>query len=459
MRPRPVRSALSRRAGLTPCGATGILPVVSEPSSLRVLLVHAWYRDGASSGENRVVQEEAAQLRAAGHEVLLHTADNRDAGRGAAALTLPLRLVHSAPARRTLEEAVAAFRPHVIHVHNVFPSLSPSVLLAGRATGTPVVVTVHNYRPLCASGELFRNGRPCRDCTGTTSLPAVLHGCARDSRLASAAMALHVDVNRTVWRTAPTLVLALSSAMRRTFVEAGFPPDRVAVKGNAVEDRPAARVARPDTVAFLGRFTEVKGVRFLRQAWSQVAHDAQRAGVQLTMAGSGPLEPELRAWAAADATVQVVGLLPPEACRALVARSLAVVVPSVWPEPFGLTAVEAMCGAVPPVAPDHGSFPDMITSGTDGVLYRNGDTGSLAAALRTLLHDRDAAAAMGARARRTYEARYTPDANAAALEQVYRQAMGLAAGRAAPSDPVDAVSSLAARHGEGPNGPCSASTT
>ena len=125
-------------------------------------------------------------------------------------------------------------------------------------------------------------------------------------------------------------------------------------------------------------------------------------------AGGGPLADEVHAWARARPSVDAHGLVPRVEAARLLSSSLAAVVPSEWEETFGLVAVEAMAAGVAPVAPDHGSFPELITDGKDGVIYRPGE---------------DKYAALGAAAGRTYEARFTLSTNIEELLEVYRFAI------------------------------------
>lgn len=391
------------------------------------MVVHAWYRDGSASGENRVVEMEVDQLRRAGHEVIARIVDNAEfpGPSLAAKARAPIDAIYSLSARRDLEKAISRNRPDVVHVHNVFPTLSPSVLAAGRSTGVPVVATLHNYRPLCAKSTLFRDGAPCRNCFSQTSAPAIQHACADGSRARSAIMAAHVDVNRALWRHAPTLLLPLSRSMGAEFVRAGFPADRLIVKGNAVPDEPASRAAEPRAITFIGRLVEAKGIDILRQAWQRVTPVAESMGVHLAIAGVGPMNDDVADWASSNRSVRFLGRRSPQECSELIAESIAVVVPSAWPEPFGLAAIEAMRGSVPPVAPNDGAFPDMLTDGVTGFLYRQRDPSALASTIELLLRDRDLAERAGEAARRTYEMRFTPEANVAALESAYRRAIDL----------------------------------
>lgn len=130
---------------------------------MKVMVVHERYRDGDASGENRVVDAEVAQLRAAGHEVVVTGEDNAHLDHLSAIerLTLPGRLVFSPAAARHLADQVRRERPDVIHLHNLFPLMSPSVLSVGREV--PLVATLHQYRLLCSAQTLVRDGRRCTD--------------------------------------------------------------------------------------------------------------------------------------------------------------------------------------------------------------------------------------------------------------------------------------------------------
>ena len=156
----------------------------------------------------------------------------------------------------------------------------------------------------------------------------------------------------------------------------------------------------------------------LREAWT---HHRPAAGFRhrLVIAGGGPLQCEVEAWAAQDPTVEFLGQRSPAECSDLLARALAVVVPSVWEETFGLVVVEAKAAAVPAVATDHASFPDLIEPGRDGMLVAPDDPGALAGALAHLDACPTMAASMGVAARATYEQRYTPEQNLRMLEDIY----------------------------------------
>lgn len=401
---------------------------------MRVLVVHGRYRSTAPSGENNVVDRESAALAASGHVVerFERASDDIAAWSAARKAALPSRAVWNQQVRRDLAAHLLASQPDVVHVHNTFPLLSPTVLHACRDARVPVVATLHNYKLLCASGDFFRDGGPCHDCAQGWGLPAVAHGCYRGSRLMTLPVVAGNALHRRSWQELVSAYVFISGAHRDLMADLGLPAERVFVKHNFVPD--AHVMSEPEhLVAYVGRLDAAKGVPLLQAAWDRFRLSRPGSNLQLVVAGGGPLADDVRRWAADRPSVDVAGLLPPEEAALLLGRARAVVVPSQWEETFGLVAVEAMSAGIAPVAPARGSFPELITAGHDGVLFEPGSAESLA----TVLADVDARpehyTALGRRARATYELGFREADNVARLLDIYRFAVEHPVGSPAPS--------------------------
>ena len=176
-------------------------------------------------------------------------------------------------------------------------------------------------------------------------------------------------------------------------------------------------------VAYIGRLEHAKGVQLLMAAWDRYLGSGREAGLRLVIAGSGSLNREVVAWASARPSVEVLGLIPPSQVRELASRARAVLVPSVWEEPFGLVVVEAMAAGTPAIAAGHGSFPELITPGADGVLFRPGDQDALAGAVADVAAHPEKYESYGRRARETYEHQFNPDNSLKHLLEIYSFAM------------------------------------
>ncbi|KUL62759.1 glycosyltransferase [Streptomyces sp. NRRL S-1521] len=397
---------------------------------MHVLVVHNRYSSAQPSGENRVVDEEVALLRAAGHrvEVFERRSDDIAARSLLAKAAVPLLVPWNPAVRRELTARLRAERPDVVHVHNVFPLLSPAVLAACADAGVPVVATLHNYTQVCPPGTLHRDGGRCTECVGSkASLPAVRHGCYRDSRLATVPLAVSLTVNRRRWWSGVERFFCISAAQRDVLVRSGMPPERLMVKHNFVPDAGPRRTGPGEHLLFLGRLAEAKGVRLLMTAWDEIAARGG-VGVPLALVGAGPLEREVAAWAAGRDDVRHLGLYDPAQCRQAVARSVAMVAPSMAMETFGLVVAEAMAAGVPSVAAGHGAFVELVEDGVSGLLHRPGDAASLASRIRRITGDPARNQEMGQAARRRYEQGFSPAVGLERLVEGYRTAI---AGRSA----------------------------
>jgi glycosyltransferase involved in cell wall biosynthesis len=393
---------------------------------VRVLVVHNRYRSSAPSGENRVVDTEREALTSRGHEVIRFERDSDEIEQWPALkkAALPARVVWSQEAYRDLRAALAAHRPAVVHMHNTSPLFSPAVLYACRAAGTPVVITLHNYRLMCASGNLFRDGAICRDCVTGPAIQAVIHGCYKNSRLATATVVLANTAHRQAWRTMVSAYMFISAAQRDQHAELDLDPERVFVRHNLIPARPATSHPAEHTVIYAGRLDEAKGIRLLMTAWDRyLSTPGHHPALTLTIAGAGTLQPEVTAWAATRPSVTLAGHTDPATCATLMAKARAVILPSAWAEPFGLVAIEAMALGIPPIAAAHGAFTELITPGVDGNLFTPGDPTALGTAIADIDANPTRYHTYGDQARDTYTKKFDPDHNIDQLLDIYRFAI------------------------------------
>ncbi len=393
---------------------------------MKVLVVHNRYRSEQPSGENRVVDQESAALSAAGHDVrhFERLSDDIATWSRPRQATVPGRVLWSEEARRSLAGELRRHRPDVVHVHNTFPLLSPAIFYTCRREGVPAVVTFHNYRQICPSGTLFRDGAPCNDCVNRLPLPALRHGCYRDSPAATAPLALESVLHRRTWRRLPSAYIFISAAEQSLFAPLRLPGDRTFVKHNLVPLLPPPQeVTRDDKVVYVGRLSDTKGIPTLMRGWDCFAAANDGAALRLVIAGAGPLGDAVLEWSRRHPSVEYAGLLDREACRELVAGARAVVVPSEWEETFGLVVVEAMAVGVPAIVSRRGALPELVSDGVDGMVFDAGDAGALAEAFAAVEASPGRFESMGRAARDSYERHHDPGRNLEQLLDIYRFAI------------------------------------
>ncbi|MPZ99216.1 MAG: glycosyltransferase [Dehalococcoidia bacterium] len=391
---------------------------------MRVLSVHNYYRE--SGGEDAVFHAEADLLEAHGVEVRRVEFSNRsiEGSSPLRMLGLAASTVWSRSAAERVGNEIRAFQPDVAHFHNTLPLVSPSAYRACRARGVPVVQTLHNYRLICPAGVLYRDESPCHDCVGHTPLAAVRHACYRDSRAQSAVVAGMLTVHRVrrSWARDVDLFVAPSEALKREVVAggiAGLEAERIVVKPHFLSPDPGVSAQPRAGVFFAGRLVPSKGVDTLLRAWLH-----EDIPLTLRIAGDGELCESVEVAAQLSPRIEYLGRLRHDEVLAEMARSMAVVFPSTWEEPFGLVMIEALASGTPVIASRAGAFSEIARDGVDGLLFEPGDAAGLAAQVRRLCTEPALARTLGAHARRSFEARYTAEQNFPQLLGIYERVMG-----------------------------------
>lgn len=413
---------------------------------MKIVMVHNYYQSGAPSGEDGVFHNEAALLRARGHDVVTYVRRNDDIGEDGGRLRAACDVVWSRRTYRELAALLAQERPDVAHFHNIWYLISPSAYAACRDAGVPVVQTVHNFRFFCVNGLLMRNGRVCEDCLGRLPWRGALRRCFRDSGALSVSVALAEAAHalKGTWRNAVDHYIVLTDFGRDRLIRGGLPAGKVTVKPNFFAHDPGAASAGAFAL-FMGRLTSEKGAGVLVEA-ARIA--AQRGGtgggVPVTIAGDGVLRGELeraakeavRAQASAGgaaaggvagcapASIVFVGQRSHDEALALLRRSKFLVVPSICYEMFPLACVEAFALGKPVVASRLGALAEIVEDGRTGLLFEPGNAAELADKMGMLMGDDGLCEEMGRQARREFEAKYTAERNYGLLMEAYGKAIG-----------------------------------
>jgi glycosyltransferase involved in cell wall biosynthesis len=386
-------------------------------------LLHNRYQ--IPGGEDMAVRQECAMLRAAGFTVDLLEANNDAIGSAAQKIKAAIQVPYSFSARQMVSDRILAFRPEIVHVHNFFPTLTPSVYDACRGAGVPVVQTLHNYRLMCANGLLFREGHVCTECLGRTfPLPAIRHGCYRDSRLGSAAVAAMIGIHRirNTWIQRVDRFIALTEFARGLFAtEAGIPREKIAVKPNAAPD-PGLGDGCGGYALYVGRFSREKGIEIVLEAATQESG----LGIALKVAGSGPLQAKVEA-AQSAGRLEYVGWQDPDGVRRLMLQARVLLIPSLCFEGLPMVVPEAFGAGLPIIASRIGALATLVEDGANGLLVEPGNPAALASAVRRIASDGRLESELRRGARQTYEALYRPEVNVRLLQQIYEQARDRAA--------------------------------
>ena len=358
---------------------------------MRVLLVNDY--GGAGGGAEIQVGLLRDGLRERGHDVRVlassadapHEAEYVCAG-AAGRLRTPLQMANPT-VRRAIGRALEEFRPEVVHVRVFLTQLSPLLLAPLRAV--PALLHAGWYREVCPKGTKLLPDRSV--CELPAGIACLAERCLPPHHWAP------MMVQRRLHRAAHDAfdrVIANSENVARRFEEDGFGP--VTVLRNGVARRGARPpLTGPPVVAYAGRLTAEKGVDDLVEA---VARCDVRP--RLVVAGDGPERAALEALARSrgvDATF--TGALPRDEVERLLDDAWVQAMPGRWAEPFGNAAAEALMRGTALVASRTTGVAEILTDGEHARLTTPADVDGLAAALGSLLTDRDAAERLGAAGR------------------------------------------------------------
>jgi glycosyltransferase involved in cell wall biosynthesis len=385
---------------------------------MKIVLVHNQYQ--IPGGEEVVFEQERRLLERAGHQVLTYCRSNfeAEAYTGMRRLTLVKNIAWSTDTRDALARLLREEKPDVVHVHNTFMMMSPSVFDACREAGVPVVQTLHNYRLFCPAANFIRDGKVCEECAEHSLLRGIRYGCFRDSRAATATVALMLTVQRQ--RAAfPDLYIALSEFSRQKFIEHGIPAEKVWVKPNFVSPDPGERTADGTYAVFVGRLSEEKGLDTLLESWKQLHRN-----IPLSIVGDGPLLATLQRKAAQLKLGGVTfhGRLARSQTQEIIKSAHFLVSPSQCYENFPMGIAEAFACGVPVICSRLGGMEEIVDDRRTGLYFQAGDPADLTNKLEWAWSHADQMRRMGKEARREYEAKYTAEKNYPLLMEIYQRA-------------------------------------
>lgn len=379
---------------------------------MKILFIHNAYQN--FGGEDAVVTAEIALLRSHGHDVELYKRHNDDLHQLSAA-SAAVTAIWSQRSVDDINTVCDRLQPDVIHVHNTFPLISPSIYWAATRNKIPVVQTLHNFRLLCPQGTFLRNGTICEDCLGKTPWRAIVRSCYRGSVSQSAVLVSMLSAHRTsgTYRNKVTRYITLSAFSRDRFIKGGLPENRMRIKPNFVVSEVEPDWNDRHGGLFVGRLSDEKGIDTLL--------DAVRKGgnTDIEVIGGGPYEPAV----AKCFGERYLGFLSRNAIMNKMRSVAYLIVPSVCYEQLPTTILEAFSSGLPVIASRLGALVNIVQDGVTGLLFHPGDGADLAAKIAWADAHPEEMQRMGRAARAEYEAKYTPSINYQMLMEIYENAI------------------------------------
>lgn len=381
---------------------------------MRVLLAHNRYRQ--AGGEDVAVESERQLLTAYGHDVGLLEVDNAGIVGMSGKLSTALGVVYSAASKAKVANQIQRLKPDVVHVHNTFPLLSPSIYFACKEANIPVVQTLHNYRMVCPSALLHRSGGLCEECIGKDfAWPGILHACYRGSRLGTASVATMTWFHKVLgtWTKRVDVFVVLTEFAKRKLGEGGLPMDKMVIKPNFASNPGSMGDGGGGFALFVGRLSAEKGIATLISAWLR-----KERGIGLKIVGEGPLASEV-AECAKGRNIEYLGGQPRGKVLALMRKAHVLICPSIWYEGFPMVIVEAFSVGLPVIASNLGSMSSVVAHELTGLLCYPGDPEDLSTKIEWVVNNKQQMPKMRRAARSEYLGKYTPEQNHQRLMEIY----------------------------------------
>ncbi len=327
--------------------------------------------------------------------------------------------------KETVRQKIKEAGAEIMHVHNFFPLLSPSIFEAAQEEGIPSVLTLHNYRLIHPNGYMLHNGKIDERSIRGSAYSCVLDGVYRNSVLQTAVVAHMIEYHRKreTWANKVDCLICLTEFAKSKFVEGGIPEDKLIVKPNFVDDafhhRNLSEIIdqKEEFYLFIGRISEEKGVRSLVNAWNLMKSESFP---KLLILGDGPLKKELQKKSQENSRISWLGFVERDQVLATLAKAKALIFPSEWYEGMPMTILEAFSAATPVLSTNIGSQGEVVDHKRTGLHFAPGDEKSLMDVVEQFESMKQERKEMSLAARREYEEQYTPEVNREKLEWIYR---------------------------------------
>ncbi|MGD0452047.1 MAG: glycosyltransferase family 4 protein [Solirubrobacteraceae bacterium] len=306
-------------------------------------------------------------------------------------------------------------QPDLIHIHQVD---DPEIVTALR-TKAPVVISAHGYTACTSGVHYFRAGHECDRPHGAGCVPNLLaRGCAH-TRRPNTLPAKYRQATRGLQALGRAdLAVSYSSAVDRHLAANGVARRAVVPYFPTMSAKSGTGHATRRRVVFAGRVVAPKGVSVLIRA-------AREVDAEFVVCGDGWQLERMRRLArrlGVASRIRFTGWLGADALGEELANASVVVVPSLWPEPFGLVGIEAFAAGRPVIASATGGITDWLEDGVSGLTVKPGDPAGLARALEQMLADPARQQAMGLAGSMAVAARFSPERHLAALLDGYQRA-------------------------------------
>lgn len=256
----------------------------------------------------------------------------------------------------------------IVHVHNTLPLISPSVYYAAFSAKVPVIQTIHNFRFLCPAATFTRDGQICEDCLQKGLKCALKYKCYRKSFLQTLTLVLMLKIHRIIGTfNKIDGYIVLTDFNKQILNKIIKDKSKIFVKPNFTFKKTSNDISSrniKDYFVYMGRLDEIKGFNFLIKTWKNIKES------ELVVIGDGPEKEWAEQFVIENKieNIKLLGFMKREKAFEILKKAKALIMPSLWYETFGMSAIEAFSLGVPVIASNIGAL-SIIINEKVGFLY------------------------------------------------------------------------------------------
>lgn len=332
------------------------------------------------------------------------------------------RMIYSIEARKKISELLDKFACDIVHAHDMYHHISPSILHEIKKRDIPVIQTIGDYHLISPNYIMFHQGRICEITKSNNFWKAFFHRCVKDSYLASFAEVVEKYLHYWLgWeRNYIDHFIAPSRFMESKLIEYGINKKKVVYLPYFIHYQAYKSNYNGDNyILYFGRLSPEKGLNYLINAMKVLPQ------INLKIAGRGNsgYVSKLKAQSAKMQNVEFVGFQEGLRLKRLISCSKFTILSSVWYEVFGLSILESFASGKPVVASNIGGIPETVKDGYNGLLFEPGNTDDCAEKINKLWNNPALCRKMGRNAREYVEKNFGPEEHYERLMEIYRKAI------------------------------------
>ncbi len=330
-------------------------------------------------------------------------------------------ILYSFEAKNKVEKIVRDFGPDIVHLNNFAHQISPSVLDVFKKYNIPAVMTMRDYKLVCACYTMMVHGKPCERCSGGRYYHCLFNRCTKGSLAKSLVNTIEMYLHHDILRIYDNIAVYISPSrfLKDKVIEMGF-KGRVEFLFNFVDVSAFLPFfdAEEKSIVYVGRLSYEKGIATLIDAVKGI-------DVVLKIIGDGPIKEELECKVEKEdiSNVRFLGYRKGNDLQNEIRKAMFLVIPSEWYENNPRTVIEAFALGKPVVGARIGGIPELVKDGERGLCFEAGNVDDLRQKIEEMILSDSNRGEMGRNARRFVEEELNADKHYERLIDIYRSCM------------------------------------